>query len=417
MAVRHRPRGGLHRRDSTPLGTHPVRWYFQPNNLYWIAPPSFDWAGFTRNVYYAFEILLRPGRWFNDYVAVAHVWLPVVAVVAWRGKSRSAFYAWATLATVVLLRFNTPQLGIVLAREMYLYPLLLGPVLAAMVLALPTRPPLAQAVLAVLFLFVAVPFQPVWHEPDVAAFMGPVIGRIGAAPGGIVLLENNPHWNMVATPRQRSERSRFKSHYESLLPAATGKRFFGQAQDGYHRSTFRGRSLAGGAYQGRLVTDTPSAQFASDMRTWGVARLFVWSDTARDYFDSSWQFRLQWQSDPWREYAVVDADVREVVTKQGSGRIARRDGLGATIELSGVTAGDLVVVRTNYFPAWTAASDGRPVDLFAADGQLSFRAPCDGRCDVMLAYPRRTWLLIGAWFGVAIGGVGLTMTGRRREAV
>lgn len=406
------------------IGAIPLHWeliryaaYFQPNNLYWIAPPSFDWAGFTRNVYYAFEILLRPGRWFNDYVAVAHVWLPIVAVVAWRGKSRSAFYAWATLATVVLLRFNTPQLGIVLAREMYLYPLLLGPVLAAMVLALPTRPPLAQAVLAVLFLFVAVPFQPVWHEPDVAAFMGPVIGRIGAAPGGIVLMENNPHWNMVATPGQRSERSRFKSHYESLLPAATGKRVFGQAQDGYHRSTFRGWALAGGAYKGRLVTDTPSAQFAADMRAWGVARLFVWSDTARDYFDSSRQFTLQWQSDPWREYAVVDEDAREVVTKQGSGRIARRDGLGATIALSGVVAGDSVVVRTNYFPAWTATSDGRAVDLFATDGQLSFRAPCDGDCEVALAYPRRTWLLIGAWFGVAMGAAWLTMTGRRREAV
>ena len=146
------------------------------------------------------------------------------------------FYAWATLATVLLLRFNTPQLGIVLAREMYLYPLLLGPVLAAMVRALPTRPPLAPAVLVVLFLFVAIPFQPVWHEPDVNAFAGPVLGRMTAAPGGMVLVENNPHWDMVATPGQRSLRSHFNSHYESLLPAATGKRIFGQPQDGYHRA-------------------------------------------------------------------------------------------------------------------------------------------------------------------------------------
>jgi len=401
------------------IGAIPLHWeliryaaYFQPNNLYWIAPPSFDWAGFIRNVYYAFEILLRPGRWFNDYVAVAHVWLPVVAVVAWRGKGRSAFYAWATLATVLLLRFNTPQSGIVLAREMYLYPLLLGPVLAAMVLALPTRPPLAQAVMAVLFLGVAVPFQPVWHEPDVASFMGPVIGRIGAAPGGIVLLENNPHWNMVATPGQRSERSRFTSHYESLLPAATGKRFFGQAQDGYHRSTFRGWSLAGGAYQGRLVTDTPSAQFAADMRAWGVARLFVWSDTARRYFDSSQQFALQWQSDPWREYAVVDADVRDVVTARGSGRIIRRDGLGATIDLSGVTAGDLVIVRTNFFPAWRATAEGQDVRLFSSDGQLAFMAPASGAYRVHLTYPRRQWLSVLAGLMVCAGCVALSIAWR-----
>ena len=401
------------------VGAIPLHWeliwypaFFQPNNLYWSAPPSFDWAGFVRNVYYAFEILLRPGRWFNDYVGAAHVWLPVIVAVALGGRSRQVFYAWATLATVLLLRFNTPQLGIVLAREIYLYPLLLGPVLAAMVRALPTRPPLAPAVLVVLFLFVAIPFQPVWHEPDVNAFAGPVLGRMTAAPGGMVLVENNPHWNMVATPGQRSLRSHFNSHYESLLPAATGKRFFGQAQDGYHRSTFRGWSLAGGAYQGRLVTDTPPAQFAADMRAWGVARLFVWSDTARRYFDSSQQFALQWQSDPWREYAVVDADVRDVVTARGSGRIIRRDGLGATIDLSGVTAGDLVIVRTNFFPAWRATAKGQDVRLFSNDGQLAFRAPASGAYNVHLTYPRRPWLSVLAGLMVCAGCVGLSTAWR-----
>jgi hypothetical protein len=396
-------------------GAIPLHWelvrypaFFQPNNLYWAAPPSFDWAGFARNVYYAFEILLRPGRWFNDYVGVAHVWLPVIVVVAMRGRSRAVFYAWASLATILLLRFNTPQLGIVLAREMYLYPLLLGPVLAAMVRALPTRPPLAPAVLAVLFAFVAVPFQAVWHEPDVAAFAGPVIGRMSAAPGGMVLVENDPHWNMVATPGQRSVRSRFNSHYESLLPEATGKRFFGQPQDGYHRSIFRGWSLAGGAYQGKLISDTPPDRFAADMRRWGVARLFVWSGPASRYLQASPQFALQWRSGPWLEYALVDADVREVVTAHGSGTLASHDPLGATVSLSAVTAGDLVVVRTNYFPAWEATSGGRPVGLFASDGQLAFRAPRDGSYAVHLHYPRRTGLLALSWAVVILGAWALS---------
>jgi hypothetical protein len=404
-------------------GAIPLHWelvrypaFFQPNNLYWAAPPSFDRAGFARNVYYAFEILLRPGRWFNDYVGVAHVWLPVIVVVAMRGRSRAVFYAWASLATVLLLRFNTPQLGIVLAREMYLYPLLLGPVLAAMVRALPTRPPLAPAVLVVLFLFVAIPFQPVWHEPDVESFAGPVLGRMTAAPGGMVLVENNPHWNMVATPGERSVQSRFGSHFEALLPAATGKRFFGQPQDGYHRSTFRGRSLAGGAYQGKLITDTPPEQFASEMRRWGVARLFVWSRPTSGYLESNPQFALQWRSDPWWEYGLVDADVREVVTAHGSGRLARYDGLGATVSLVGVTAGDLVVVRTNYFPAWEATSDGQPVGLFASDGQLAFLAPRGGEYSVELAYPRRPWLLAVAWTCVVLGALALARPRWHRKA-
>lgn len=401
------------------VGAIPLHWelvryadYFHPNNLYWTAPPSFDWMGFARNVYYAFEILFLPGRWFNDYVAVAHVWLPVIIVMALRRRGRPAFYAWATLATVLLLRFNTPQLGIVLAREMYLYPLLLGPVLAAAVMALPSRPPLAPALLAVLFLFVAVPFTPIWHEPDVAAFAGPVLGRMGAAPGGMVLVENNPHWDMVATPGQSSVRSRFNSHYESLLPAATGKRFFGQPQDGYHRSAFRGWSLAGGAYQGRRLADTPPAQFAADMRRWGVARLFVWAEPTVRYLESNPQFALQWQSDPWREYAVADADVRDVVTPRGGGRLATYDALGATVELSDVTAGDLVIVRTNFFPAWRAAADGQDVRLFSSDGQMAFMAPASGSYSVHLTYPRRQWLSVLAGLMVCAGCVGLAIAWR-----
>lgn len=404
------------------VGGIPLHWelfwypgFFQPNNLYWAAPPSFDWAGFVRNVYYAFEILLRPGRWFNDYVGVAHVWLPVTVAVAFVGRSRQVFYAWATLATVLLLRFNTPQLGIVLAREMYLYPLLLGPVLAAVVRTLPTRPPLAPAVLVVLFLFVAIPFQPVWHEPDVASFAGPVLGRMATAPGGMVLVENNPHWNMVATPGERSVRSRFSSHYEALLPAATGKRFFGQPQDGYHRSTFRGWSLAGGAYQGKLITETPPERFAADLRRWGVARLFIWSGPTASYLDASPQFAREWHSGPWREYALLGADLRDVVTVQGDGTLTRYDALGATVSLSGVRAGDLVVVRTNYFPAWRAASESGPVSLFANDGQLAFRAPRDGSYDVELSYPRRPWLLAGSSACVVIGAFALSMARRGRS--
>jgi hypothetical protein len=377
--------------------------YFRSNNLYWESPPAFDWRGFSRNVYYAAEILFRPGRWFNDYVGVAHVWLPAVVAVATLRRSRAVFYAWAALATLVMLRLNTPQLGIILAREMYAYPLLLGPVLAMFVAHLPARPAVAPAVLLALGFFVAVPFEAVPHVADVSVFNPALVDRVKNAPGGMVLLENNPHWNMIATPGQRSEPSRFDTHYEALLPAETGKRFFGQPQDGYHRSIFRDRVLAGGAFRGRSISDEPPERFAAELRRWGVSRLFVWSAPSVRVLDSTPLFRLSWRADPWREYTLVDADTRDVVTESGAGALAAYDGLGGDIALTDVRAGDAVVVRTNFFPAWTAQANGVPVPLVSSDGQLGFRAPSDGSYHVKLLYPRRTGWLLLAWGAVAAG--------------
>lgn len=402
-----------------PLHWELVRYpaFFVTNNLYWAAPPSFDWAGFARNVYYAAEILVRPSRWFNDYVGVAHVWLPAVIVVAFFRRTRPAFYAWAALATVAMLRLNTPQLGIILARELYIYPLLLAPALGAFVAALPSRPPLAWAVVAVLGLFVAVPFGPVPHVPTISAFNGALVDQIRSAPGDMVLIENNPHWNMIATPGVHSEKSRFDTHYESLLPAATGKRFFGQPQDGYHRSTFRGQMVGGGAYQGRAIADTPPAAFAAELRRWGIARLFVWSESSIRYFESSPLFEPRWRADPWREFALQNADTRQVVTASGTGTLTHYDALEATIALADVHEGDRVVVRTNYYPAWTAASSGRTVTLVADGGQLAFAAPASGTYQVQLSYPRRTLFVIACWLLALVGAVVLSLRGSGEPAI
>jgi hypothetical protein len=311
------------------------------------------------------------------------------------------------LATVVMLRFNTPQLGIVLARELYLYPLLLAPVLAAFTARLPAR--LAAATIAVLALFVAVPFAPVWHERDVRAFNGPLVDQMRRAPGQMVLVENNPHWNMIATPGQRSERSKFSSHYEGLLPEATGKRFFGQPQDGYHRSTFRDRVLAGGAFRGMAIADTPADDFSDELRRWGVTRLFVWSEPSARYLDASPRFSLIWHDTPWREYELVDADARQVEVTRGSGRLVSYDGLSAVVALDGVTTGSLVTVRTNYFPAWRASAGPRRIELFSDEGQLAFVAPADGTYEVRLAYPARTGFIAFAWLQALVGAAALSV--------
>jgi len=55
-----------------------------------------------------------------------------------------------------------------------------------------------------------------------------------------------------------------------------------------------------------------------------------------------------------------------------------------------------VVVRTHYYPAWCAFEGERRVELYATDGQLSFRAPRGGTYTVRLEYPRYRPLTIVA---------------------
>jgi hypothetical protein len=204
----------------------PVHWellrypaYYVTNNLYFDPPVGFDWAGLLRQIYYATEILLLPGRWFNDYVGLTHVWLPVIVWMAWRDRSRAGFYAWATLAIVLMLRFNAPQLGIISSRQMHLLPVVVAPAIAGFVdRHAPGGGWLRVALVLWIGLFVAVRFTPVPHLADVRSFDPTLVERLASRDGHLVLLENNPHWNMISTPGESTEESRFDVHYEALLP-------------------------------------------------------------------------------------------------------------------------------------------------------------------------------------------------------
>jgi hypothetical protein len=55
-----------------------------------------------------------------------------------------------------------------------------------------------------------------------------------------------------------------------------------------------------------------------------------------------------------------------------------------------------VVVRTHYYPAWSATLGGRPVTLESESGQLAFTTPADADGVVELEYDRRLWLSMAA---------------------
>jgi hypothetical protein len=380
--------------------------YVSYNNVAYDTSAPFVWATALRNVYYSVEILFLPHRWFNDYRSLANVWLPALVFVAWAaGRTRAGFYAAAAVLTQALLRINTPSLGAGFDRIQHMFPLLLAPALAWTVLQLSGGRSLAVAMVAAIGLYVQTVWTPIRHVDALRDFDPPLIDRVTSPAEGLTLVEISPHRDMDSSPTRRSPTTPFDVHWEGLLQNTRDQRFYTQMIDGWVFSRWRGQVVGAGAFRGRQIGLTPAADFVAEMRKWGVGRLFVWTDETRDYLSRSGSFVERWRGGRWSEFELPAADVRSVVTETGSGVLRGLDPLGAEIALDGVRAGDPVVVRANYYPAWRAGVDGASLPLYAVDGQLAFRAPRDGTYIVRLEYPRYrglTTIALIAFLGGAV---------------
>lgn len=382
---------------SLPMHWESLRYsqYVSFNNVAFAPDAPKDWIAFLRTLYYNVEILALPGRWFNDYRSLANVWLPVLALVALLpGRTRVSFYAWAALLTQALLRLNSAEFGAGFDRIMHMLPLLTAPALAGFVMRCAGTRALATALAVLLGLYVQVSLWTVPHVKEVRDFNPPLIDRMAGLDGDMVLVEINPHRDMDSSPTRHSVRSPFDVHYEALLPGVAGQRFYAQMWDGWVWNRLRGQVVAGGTFNGKAIAETKPDVFEHEMRRWGVRHLLVWSDDTRGYLAADPNFVQRWREGTWSHFELENADARSVVASEGTGRLTNLDLLGASVELANVVAGEPVVIRTNYYPAWEAFVDGRPVPLFSRDGQLAFTAPTNGSYVVELRYPKRPWLPI-----------------------
>jgi hypothetical protein len=394
------------------LAALPIHWesfryhaYVSFNNTVYEPGAPINWPAVARNIYYNVEILWLPHRWFNDYRSLANVWLPALAIVALTpARPRLAFYAAAALLTQLLLRFNTPSVGAMFDRIQHMLPLLTAPALAGFVLERAGTLRLATALVAVIALYVQVSLAPVRHVPDLRAFDPALMDRI-VASDGMVLVEVSPHRDMDSSRSRRTPTTPFDVHFEGLLPNLAGQRFYSQMIDGWVWNVFRGQVVGAGTFAGRALAETPASTFAHEMCRWGVRHLFVWTDATRAYLTRSGLFREVWRGGRWSHFVLPDGDVRSVVTRNGSGRLQNLWLVGGDVALNDVRHGDLVIVRTNYYPAWRAEVDDRTLPLRAVGGQLAFDAPHDGTYIVRLRYPSYRWLSVlaiasfiaGAW--------------------
>jgi hypothetical protein len=391
----------------------PIHWeslryhaYTSFNNAVYDPSAPTNWPLAIKTMYYNVEILAFPHRWFNDYRSLANVWLPALVVSALRfERSRAGFYVWVTLAAQLLLRFNTAEVGAVFDRIQHMLPIVEAPALAAFIVQFAGTPRLAAALAATLALYVPTTLAPIGHVRDVRDWDPALVDRIAAAGGNMTVVEISPHRDMDRDPNRRSPRTPFDVHFEGLLPDATGHRFYSQMIDGWVFNVWRGEVLAAGTWRGEPIDLAPVDAFTAEMHRWGVTHLFVWTDRSRAYLARSGRFVERWRGGLWSDFEMLDADSRAVVAGHGTGSLRHLNILGGDVALDQVRAGDLVVVRAHYYPAWRAFDDDREVALSANDGQLAFRAPRDGSYSVHLVYPRYRLIslvamvafLLGAW--------------------
>jgi hypothetical protein len=392
--------------------------FFATNNVLY-APAPIDWPSVLRRVYYNFEMSLFPHRWFNDYGALTNVMLPVVVWVARNGqRRRPMFYAWCAILTMALLGFDVVEFGgYLLAREFHMLAVFTPVVIAWFIVEQAGRPATAWALVAVTGLYMQGSYRPIPHVANVREFDPALVDRLATLDGPLVLLEGNPHRDLIVDPNERPERTPWGIHFDSMIAAETDRRYYAQTWDGFHWTPFRGQTVAGGAFRGKRLDDTPLPDFVAEMRKWGVRHLVVWSTTTKAYLDRAPAFfDRRWSEGRWVQYEMRDADVRDVVVPQGAGRLGELHPLGGVVHLTEVRAGEPVIVRTNYFPAWTARAGPVGVPLRSVDGQLAFDAPADGTYDVALEYPRRTGLIVVSLLTGLAGGLMLAGTVRRADS-
>lgn len=385
---------------------------FHFNNVHLTPPAAIDWPSLIRKIGYNIELLWLPGRWFNDYGGLALVLLPVIVALVVVERGRVRFYAAAALLTVGLMRLNDPHFGYAFIRPIHMFAIFLAPIAAITITKYARSTPAAWALTATCALFVQIWWQPVPHVSSVRDFNAPLVDRVAAAPGALVLVENNPHRNTNATSGGRTAPSKFGNHFESLLAAETGRRLYASYWDGWQWSPWRGQMLGGGTWMGQAIADVPQDTFHAELDRWGIVSLFVWSEESRRYVAADARYRQTWTDGTWTEFRRDEADGREVVVPNGVATLEALSVGGATVRLTGVRRGDPVVVRTNFHPSWTAELGGTPVPLRESGGQLAFDAPCDGACDVALVYPRRAWL---RYLAVAIWLAGMIAVTQRRR--
>ena len=404
---------------SAAIAVLPLTWelwrypdYFIANNVILDPNHTIDWLELGRKIFYNVELLWLPGRWFNDSTGLTYVLLPLLLFVAWRGRGRIRFYAVVAVSAFALTRLQSADTAYLFVRPHHLVSVCTPVAVAGIIAAIEPRGWRRWSIAVLTVLYLQLWIHPVPHVRDVSEIEPALIAQMRGLGGALVLLENTPHRDMDADPSRDIEPAPVPVHFESAVPGLTGLRLYAGMWDGWQWCPQRDEVLAGGAFRGTSISIVRPEAVHAELSRWGVKHVVVWSRAAHRFFDSDSHFVRRWSAEPWSRYEFTDADPRDVVIANGRGRITDRTLLGARVELESVRAGEGVLLRTHFNPAWTAWFDNRQVPLINSDGQMAFIAPRDGDLTIELRYPKRTLLLALALAAVVINSAILALEHR-----
>lgn len=387
--------------------------YFIANNVILDPVHTIDWFAFARKIFYNIELMWLAGRWFNDSTGLTYVLLPLLLFVAWRGRGRTRYYAVVAVSAFALTRLQTADTAYLFVRPHHLLSVCTPVAIAGLIGLIEQHAWRRWSIAALTILYLQIWLHPVPHVRDASEIEPGLIAQMRGLDGALVLLENTPHRDMDADPARDIEPTPVPAHFESVVPRLTGKRLYAGMWDGWQWCPQRDEVLAGGAFRGTSIAVTSPEAVHAELTRWGVKHVVVWSRAARQFFDADPSFVRRWSADPWSRYEFKNADARDIVVASGRGRITERTLLGARVELESVRAGERVLLRTHFYPAWTAWFEAQQIPLIDSDGQIALLAPRDGSLTIEMRYPKRTWLLFVAIAAVVIGSAVLALEHRR----
>jgi hypothetical protein len=256
---------------------------------------------------------------------------------------------------------------------------------------------------------------PILHAPALRSWFPGVVWSLKGGEGYRVLLENN-------TGEDRSLRepyARFPgphAHLEGILGLESGRRLFAQpGWDPHPYHVFRDVYVHNGVWRRLALEKWRLSEMEEELRGWGVRRLVVWSGQAKDLFAKDREkFPVVARYGPFEVLEYRDAEPAGVAVDSGTAEIAEDGFYRRVVRLHGARTGDIVRLKSNWFPDWRARSGGREVLLYNVGGQLAFQAPAPGEVEVVLEFPTGVGLWLASWAAAALVSALLLLAPRLR---
>jgi len=192
------------------------------------------------------------------------------------------------------------------------------------------------------------------------------------SPNDYALLENSCHIN----PQKNDSPFDFhwgRCHWPISLQKEWGITLFSNmGEDPHPYNSYRHMYITSGTFNGEPLGDKNAEEVVSLLKDWGVNKLFVWSPTAKLFFDQRLEFYRIGKSERYYVYGVNYDIVPEVsLSGGGRGKIIQEDPFSFTVKLKGVSEKQKMTINKNYFATWLAYDeDGNKLPLKACGQKM-----------------------------------------------